>query len=195
VLSVIASGDGDRFLDHVVQGVRVGTDGELGAMRRGALDRLTTPEDIRCQAGTPIVSGGEGELRWAVGVQPDPAGGDQWSSCLRVITLDGFPPQGPSPFDLPPVGQIGVTSIGSGEGVATFPKDVLIGGVVPPGTARVGIRDVEGLTVDAVLAEPGPRPGEKLFGAFIRGVPIVMNGARLVVTAYDASGNVLDTEP
>jgi hypothetical protein len=139
------------------------------------------------------VTGGDGELRWAVGVEPDPAGGDQWSSCLRVITLDGFPPQGPSPFDLPPVGQIGVTSIGSGEGVATFPKDVLIGGVAPPGTARVAIRDVEGFTVDAVLAEPGPRPGEKLFGAFIRDVPIVMNGQRLVVTAYDAAGTVLAT--
>jgi hypothetical protein len=91
------------------------------------------------------------------------------------------------------VGQIGVTSIGSGEGVATFPKDVLIGGVAPPGTARVAIRDVEGFTVDAVLAEPGPRPGEKLFGAFIRDVPIVMNGQRLVVTAYDAAGTVLAT--
>jgi hypothetical protein len=192
---VIGLGDGDRFIDQVVQDLRLGTDGDLEAMRRGALDRLTTPEGIRCQAGTPIVSGGEGELRWAVGVQPDPAGGDQWSSCLRVITLDGFPPQGPSPFDLPPVGQIGVASIGSGEGVATFPKDVLVGGVVPPGTARVVIGDAGGRTVDAVLAEPGPRPGEKLFGAFVRDVPVVMNGARLVVTAYDASGNVLDTDP
>ena len=91
--------------------------------------------------------------------------------------------------------QIGVTSIGSGEGVATFPKDVLIGGVVPPGTARVVIGDAGGRTVDAVLAEPGPRPGEKLFGAFLRDVPVVMTGARLVVTAYDASGNVLDTDP
>ena len=49
--------------------------------------------------------------------------------------------------------------------------------------------------VDAVLAEPGPRPGEKLFGAFIRGVPVVMNGPRLVVTAYDAAGAVLDSDP
>jgi len=193
VLSVIGVGDGDRFIEQVMGALRLGTDAELEALRRGALDRLATPEGIRCQAGTPIVTGGDGELRWAVGVEPDPAGGDQWSSCLRVITLDGFPPQGPSPFDLPPVGQIGVTSIGSGEGVATFPKDVLIGGVAPPGTARVAIRDVEGFTVDAVLAEPGPRPGEKLFGAFLRDVPIVMNGQRLVVTAYDAAGTVLAT--
>ena len=193
VLSVIGLGDGDRFIEQVMGALRLGTDVELEALRGGALDRLATPEGIECQAGTPIVTGGDGELRWAVGVQPDPAGGDQWSSCLRVITLDGFPPQGPNPFDLPPVGQIGVASIGSGEGVATFPKDVLIGGVAPPGTARVAIRDVEGSTVDAVLAEPGPRPGEKLFGAFIQDVPIVMNGPRLVVTAYDAAGAVLAT--
>jgi hypothetical protein len=195
VLSVVGLDDGARFVDEVVRDLRPGTVAELEAMHRGALDRLATPEGIRCQPGTPIVTGGDGEVRWAAGVEPDPAGGGQWSSCLRVITLDGFPPQGPSPFALPPVGQIGVASIGSGEGVATFPKDVLIGGVAPPGTARVAITDADGRTVDAVLAEQGPRPGEKLFGAFIQDAPVVMNGARLSVTAYDADGAVLDTDP
>jgi hypothetical protein len=194
VLSVIGLGDGDRFLDQVVQDLRLGTVADLEAMRRGAIERVPTAQDIGCSEGTPIISGVDGDLRWAVGVEAGPDGTNA-SSCLRLITLDGAPNSVSGPFELPPVGMLGVTSMGSGEGVATFPSDVFIGGVAPPGTARVGVRDIEGLTVDAVLAEPGPRPGEKLFGVFIRGVPIVMNGARLVVTAYDASGNVLDTEP
>ncbi|TQN42991.1 hypothetical protein FHU33_2411 [Blastococcus colisei] len=195
VLSVIGLGDGDQFLEQVVQDLRFGTVADLEAMRHGAIDRLATPEGIGCQAGTPIVTGGDGDLRWAIGVEPGPAGGDQWVSCLQLFTLDGVPPNGSGPIDLPPVGQIAVTSVGSGEGVATFPKDVLIGGVAPPETARVVIGDADGRTVDAVLAEPGPRPGEVLFGTFIQDVPVVMNGPRLVVTAYDATGAVLDTAP
>jgi hypothetical protein len=128
-------------------------------------------------------------------VEPSPGDPSRWSSCLRLITLDGAPNASYGSFDLPPVGALGVTSVGTGVGVATFGSDVLIGGVAPPGTARVSIRTDDGRTVDAVLAEPGPRPGEKLFGAFIRGVPVVMNGQHLAVTAHDASGNVLDTEP
>ncbi|HVD28219.1 MAG TPA: hypothetical protein VNC79_06920, partial [Mycobacteriales bacterium] len=173
--------------------LRLGTDAELEAMRSGGIDRVPTPQDIGCREGTPIISGVDGDLRWGLGVEADPTNPSIWSSCLRLITLDGAPNAGYASFDLPPVGQIGVTSVATGEGVATFGSDVLIGGVAPPGTARVGVRDVEGLTVDAVLAEPGPRPGEKLFGTFIRGVPIVMNGQRLVVTAYDAAGTVLAT--
>jgi hypothetical protein len=193
VLSVIGLYDGARFIDQVLNDLRLGTDAELEAMRSGGIDRVPTAQDIGCREGTPIVSGVDGDLRWGLGVEADPADPSIWSSCLRLITLDGAPNAGYASFDLPPVGQIGVTSVATGEGVATFGSDVLIGGVAPPGTARVGVRDVEGLTVDAVLAEPGPRPGEKLFGTFIRGVPIVMNGQRLVVTAYDAAGTVLAT--
>jgi hypothetical protein len=195
VLSVIAAGDGDRFLEQVIQDVRLGSDAELEALRRGGIERVPTAQDIGCREGTPIISGVDGDLHWGIGVEADPADPSRWSSCLRLITLDRSPNAGSGSFVVPPVGELGVTSVATGEGVATFGSDVLIGGVAPPGTARVGIRDVEGLTVDAVLAEPGPRPGEKLFGAFIRDVPIVMNGARLSVTAYDASGNVLDTDP
>lgn len=194
VLSVIALGDGDRFLDQVVQGLRPGTEAELEAMRLGAVDRVPTAQELGCSEGTPIVTAVDGDLRWGIGVEAGPDG-TNGSSCLRLITLDGGPNVGSGSFELPPVGQLGVTSVGTGEGVATFGSDVLIGGVAPPGTARVGISDIDGLTVDAVLAEPGPRPGEKLFGAFIRGVPVVMNGPRLVVTAYDAAGAVLDTDP
>jgi len=193
VLSVIGVGDGDRFIEQVMGALRLGTDAELEAMRTGGIDRVPSPQDIGCREGTPIISGVDGDLRWGLGVEPSPTDPSIWSSCLRLITLDGAPNAGYASFDLPPVGQIGVTSVATGEGVATFGSDVLIGGVAPPGTARVGVRDVEGLTVDAVLAEPGPRPGEKLFGTFIRGVPIVMNGQRLVVTAYDATGTVLAT--
>lgn len=193
VLSVIGLYDGDRFLDRIVQDLRFGTAADLEAMRRGGVERRPTARDIGCREGTPILSGVDGDLRWAVGVEVGPDG-TTGSSCLRLITLDGAPNSTSGPLELPPVGRLGVTSMGSEEGVATFGSDVLIGGVAPPGTARVGIRDVEGLTVDAVLAEPGPRPGEKLFGAFIRGVSVVMHGPRLVVTACDVSGNVLDTE-
>jgi hypothetical protein len=195
VLSVIAEGDGDRFLDQVVQDVRLGSDAELEALRRGGIERVPTAQDIGCREGTPIISGVDGDLRWGIGVEADPADPSRWSSCLRLITLDRSPNASYGSFHLPPVGMLGVTSIATGEGVATFGSDVLIGGIAPPGTARVGLRDVDGLMVDAVLAEPGPRPGEKLFGAFIRGVPVVMNGPRLVVTAYDAAGVVLDAEP
>jgi hypothetical protein len=69
VLSVIGVGDGDRFIEQVMGALRLGTDPELEALRGGALDRLATPEGIGCQAGTPIVTGGDGELRWAVGVE------------------------------------------------------------------------------------------------------------------------------
>lgn len=194
VFSVIGLGDGDRFVEEVVAGLRPGTEAELEAMRLGAVERVPTAQELGCSEGTPIVSAVDGDLRWGIGVEAGPDG-TNGSSCLRLITLDGAPNAGSGSFQLPPVGQLGVTSVGTGEGVATFGADVLIGGVAPPGTARVGISDIDGLTVDAVLADPGPRPGEKLFGAFIRGVPVVMNGPRLVVTAYDAAGAVLDTDP
>jgi hypothetical protein len=195
VLSVIGLSGGARYVDQVVRDLRRGTPAELEAMRRSGIERQPTAEDIGCRAGTPVVTGVDGDLRWGIGVQPSPDDPGGWSDCLRLITLDGAPNAVSGSWEPPPVGQLGVTSVGTGEGVATFGSDVLIGGVAPPGTVRVAVTDTAGRRVDAVLAEHGPRPGEKLFGAFLRGVPVVMNGSRLAVTAYDAGGAVLDTEP
>ena len=194
VLSVVGLDEGAEFVDQVLQSLRLGADAELESLRTGALGQPPTAEDIGCAAGTPVVSAVDVDLRWGIGVGAGPTD-TQWSACLRLIALDGAPTAGSNAIDVPPRGQLGVTSVSTGPGVATFGSDVLIGGVAPPGTARVAVTDTDGRTVDAVLAEPGPRPGEKLFGAFLRGVPVVMNGPRLTVTAYDAAGAVLDTDP
>jgi hypothetical protein len=194
VLSVVGLDDGVQFVDQVVQSLRRGSDAELEAMRSGAIGRAPIAEDIGCRAGTPIVSGVDGDLRWGLGLESGPAEG-RWSSCMRLITLDGAPNGSYGTYDLPALGQLGVMAVSTGEAVATFGSYVLIGGVAPPGTARVAVTATDGRTVDAVLAEPGPRPGEKLFGAFLRGVPVVTNAQRMTVTAYDANATVLDTGP
>jgi hypothetical protein len=187
VLSVIGLYGGERFIDSVLHDLRLGTAAELEAMRRGGIDRVPTAEEVGCRAGTPIVTGVDGDLRWALGVEPGPGAGG-WASCHWVNTL-GSPTSGYGSWDLPPLGQLGLTGIELGQPGDVSLSDRLVGGVAPPGTARVTVL-IDGRTAEAVLAEPGPRPGERLFGTYLRGVPSSPNGT-VVVTAYDANGAVL----
>jgi hypothetical protein len=188
VLSVIGLYGGERFIDSVLRDLRLGTAAELEGMRRGGIDRVPTAEEVGCRAGTPIVTGVVGDVRWALGVEPQRAHAGEWSACHWVNTLEA-PAGGYGSWDLPPLGQLGPTGL-----TFAYPEteDRLIGGVAPPGTARVTI-EIAGRTVDAVLAEPGPRPGEKLYGTFVQGLPSSGTTTPAVVTAYDARGAVLAT--
>jgi hypothetical protein len=194
VLSVIGLYGGERFIDAVLRDLRIGTAADLEVMRRGGIDRVPTAEDVGCREGTPIVTGVDGDLRWALGVEPEPkrAHTGAWSTCHWVNTLEA-PTGGYGSWDLPPRGQIGLTGLELGQEV-TNPGTVdrLVGGVAPPGTARVTVH-IDGRIVDAVLAGPGPRPGEKLFGTYLRGLPSSVTGTPVVATAYDATGAVLAT--
>lgn len=65
---------------------------------------------VHPRRGGAVVSAVDGDLRCGIGVEPDPAGPSGWSSCLRLVTLDGAPDAVHFSFDLPPVGQLGPTS-------------------------------------------------------------------------------------
>ncbi|MET0763743.1 MAG: hypothetical protein ABWY29_02680 [Blastococcus sp.] len=191
VLSVVGLYGGGRFIDAVLRDLRIGTAADLEAMRRGGIDRVPTSEDVGCREGTPIVTGVDGDLRWALGVEPERAHPVEWSACHWVNTLEA-PTGGYGSWDLPPLGQIGLTGLELGQLGNPMTVDRLVGGVAPPGTARVTIQ-LDGRTADAVLAEPGPRPGEKLFGTYLRGLPSSVTGTPVVATAYDPTGAVLAT--
>jgi hypothetical protein len=191
VLSVIGVGSGDEVVDDILRDLRVGTVTEVEAMRRAALDRVPTAEDIGCRAGTPIVTGVDGDVRWGFGVEPPLDASDVWWTCQWTHPVaDGT--AGYGSWDLPPLGDLGVTTLELVQTVSRRASDLLVGGVAPPGSARVTVQ-IDGRTVEAVLAEAGPRPGEKLFGAYLPGVPSGATGTPVVATAFDATGVVLGT--
>jgi len=193
VLSVIAAPAADDVVDQVVRNLRVGTADELETVRRSTFEQPPTAERVGCPPGSTIVSAVEGDARWAVGLGESEFG---WRYCTAMITSGDAPNSGGSTLELPAVGQMTTWGTGgSGEGI---PSGRTYGGVAPPGTARVTVSAPDGHPLDAVLGEPGPRPGEVVFGAFVAG-PLGPTGARLpgepptVITAYDATGAVLAT--
>lgn len=188
VLSVVASGASEELIDRVVAGLRVGTDAEIEAIRAGLLEREPTAEDAGCTPGALVVSAIEGDFRWAFGLDPDAA-----FSCTALISA-AQPPTGVSgSFELVPLGQVSATTGGFGGG----PDDIsytIVGGVAPPGTARVVIAGPGGMTLDAVLTATGPRPGERLFGQLFQEVGYgPQSGINFRITAFDASGATVAT--
>jgi hypothetical protein len=192
VLSVISTGDGHEYLDEVVQNLRVGTLAEFEGMRRAAIDRVPTAAEVGCTNGT-VVTAVDGDLRWGFGLQADTHGPGTWSDCTKWFTLTSASPGTSGSFTLPPLGQIAGSVVGGSlnDGLSGS----VVGGVVPPGTARVTVLPPDGRTLEALLGDPGPRPGERIFGTFARDVVWGPGSPPYVVTAYDSTGAVLATQP
>ena len=176
-----------------MQSLRVGTMAEFEGMRHAAIDRVPTAAEVGCPTGT-VVSAVDGDLRWGFGLQADTYGPGTWSTCMRFFTLDNAPNAGSGTFTLPPVGQIAGAAAGT-SGMPGGASGTLVGGVAPPGTARVTVLAPDGRTLEAVLGDPGPRPGERIFGAFARDVVWGLCQPPYVVTAYDSAGAVLISQP
>jgi hypothetical protein len=193
VLSVISTGGRHEYLDEVVRSLRVGTMVEFEGMRRAAIDRVPTAAEVGCTDGT-VVTAVDGDLRWGFGLQADTYGPGSWSSCQRFFTLDNAPNAVSGTFTLPPLGRIAGTAAGT-SGLPGGASGTIVGGVAPPGTARVTVLAPDGRTLEALLGDPGPRPGERIFGTFARGVVWGLGSPPYVVTAYDSAGAVLITQP
>ncbi len=187
VVTVDAEGDraanADQVLDQVVEGLRVGTWAEFEALDGEIRNRPPTVAESPCPADRGFVSGVDGGVRWVFQLQPNsyPGSGD-WMTCWFELTTFGGGGGGLLP---PPLGELAISG-----------REGIVGGVAPPGTARVTVTTAAGLTVEAQLAaEEGPRPGERVWGAYVPPGPPAPLGPPPppTVTAYDAAGAVLDT--
>ncbi|RBY79947.1 hypothetical protein DQ240_21885 [Blastococcus sp. TF02A-26] len=191
VLAVIATldraGQGADLVDQVVRALRVGTWAEFDATRRQLLERPPTRAEAGCGADSGFVSGVEGDHRWGFAVYAHSLSGqEEWSACYMDIGGGGG---GGTLGPPPPVGE-----------VAIHPGGPIVGGVAPPGTARVTVTAPDGSTHEAVLSDVGPRPGERVWGMFLPDLPPPATSSTppyvfwsMTATAYDASGAVLDS--
>ncbi|SDF73059.1 hypothetical protein SAMN05660662_3145 [Blastococcus aurantiacus] len=183
VFSVVMDGpeDADEVLDQVVANLRAGTPAEAEELDRQVRERPPTAIESPCPADGGFVSGVEGASRWVFSLQPNTVSSTgEWSACYFDIPNSG----GGGSVLPPPLGELALSGFGSG----------VVGGVAPPGTARVTVTDAGGVTRDAVLADDGPRPGERVWGTYIPLFPPPTSGAPFTVTAYDAAGVVLDSK-
>ena len=181
VLSAVMFGGDDVLLDQVVQNLRVGTGDEAEVLEEEIRNRPPTRAEAPCPPDGGFVSGVEGANRWVFQLQPNPVSSiEEWSVCYFNVPQSG----GGGSVIPPPLGELAVQGFGSG----------IVGGVAPPGTARVAVTAADGSTLDAQLADVGPRPGERVWGTFIPLMPPPGGVAPFTVTAYDVAGAVLDSE-
>lgn len=194
VLSVIAYGASEELVDQVVASLRVGTAAELEEMRLGPVAREPAPEDVGCRPGALIVSADEGAFRWAFGLGVDPAFPDLgWMTCSRIINPEGFSGAGSGGFNLAPLGEISAQTVVA-AGAPPGSEGTIVGGVAPPGTERVTIAGPYDVVRDAVLLPDGPRPGERLFGQYLLGMPGPTGiSGPFHITAVDVNGAVIAT--
>ena len=184
-------GDPDGVLDEVVDNLRVGTWDEFEALDGEVRTRPPTREEAGCGPDGGFVSGVEGATRWVFQLQPNELSSTpEWITCYVDLTSGG----GGGGSVIPsPSGQLAVDAVGSSSGPGGSGY-VIVGGVAPPGTGRVTVITAEGRTLQAQLADEGPRPGERVWGAYLLQVPPSAGGPPITVTAYDAAGAVLDSE-
>ncbi|WP_040338796.1 hypothetical protein [Candidatus Blastococcus massiliensis] len=199
VLSVIVTANGDRdrnadpdqLLDQVVENLRVGTWEEFEALDGEIRTRPPTREEAGCGEQGWFVSGVEGDVRWAFSLQPGSSGGDEWSFCAMEVSSGGSG----GTLVAPPVGEL-VSSTGGASSRPDGSGGGVVGGVAPPGTARVMITTFDGRAFEAELSTEGPRLWERVWGAFIPPVePPPGSPPLLTATAYDAEGVVVGTTP
>ncbi len=175
--------DRDGVLGQVVDNLRVGTWAEFETLDRQLRERPPTRLESPCPADRGFVSGVEGASRWVFQLEPNASSSwGEWSACRFDLTSGGGSGGSVSPV---PVGELAIVGFGSG----------IVGGVAPPGTARVTVTAADGRTLEAVLADDGPRPGERVWGTFIPLFPPPGGTSPFTVTAYDATGAVLDSTP
>lgn len=203
VLAVVVTGDGDELLDQSVRNLRVGTWTEFEAARRQILDSPPPPEDVDCGRNTGFAGGAEGGRRWAFAVGLDRVTKD-WLGCYYTleppsdedgsIGVGGGGGGGGGVLTLPPVGELGGSAAHADPPTPAFGYSFvpgLLGGIAPPRTTRVTVVTSDGRTRDAVLSDRGPRLGERVWGILI---PPPNDALQFVVTAYDATGAVLDSK-
>lgn len=182
VLAAVMFGGGDELLDQLVQSLRVGTLSEAEALDEEVRNRPPTGAESPCPSDSGFTSGVEGASRWVFQLAPNPHSGiGEWSACTFDLTSGGGSGGSVMP---PPLGELAISGFGSG----------IVGGVAPPGTARVTVTAADGSTLEAVLAADGPRPGERVWGTFIPLFPPPGGTSPFTVTAYDAAGAVLATQ-
>ncbi|MBJ7451369.1 MAG: hypothetical protein JHC71_04700 [Blastococcus sp.] len=198
VLSVVVTGGPDRdragdreqVLGQVVEALRVGTWDEFQAVDGEIRTRPPTREETPCPSGGGFVSGVEGTVRWAYHLGTNPyADTEGWTTCYIELSSGG----GGGTILPPPVGELVVDVMGSSTGAGGSGSTAL-GGVAPPGTTEVTVTGADGRVVQAQLADQGPRPGERVWGAYLLQVPPSAGGPPITVTAYDAAGAVLDSK-
>jgi hypothetical protein len=177
LLPVDKTGDGEALLDRVVEGLRLGTWRELEAARHDEARRAPTRGEAGCGPDGGFVSGVEETLRWSFQLRPDPFG--MWSTCSLELT-SGVGSGGT--VVPPPLGRM----------VATWGTAGVVGGVAPPETARVTVTTPGGQVLEAQLSDVGPRPGERVWGAFVLYGLMDTTRPALSVTAHDGTGAVLD---
>ncbi|SDF73085.1 hypothetical protein SAMN05660662_3146 [Blastococcus aurantiacus] len=179
----------DELLDEVVDNLRVGTWEEFEALDGEIRTRPPTPEEVGCGEDRSFVSGVEGDVRWAFSVQPGSSGGDGWFFCATELASGSSGGN----FLAAPLGEL-VSSTGGASSRPDGSGDGVVGGVAPPGTTRVTVTTFDGRTLEAQLSADGPRPGERVWGAFVPPVePPPGSPPLLTATAYDAAGVVLDS--
>ena len=174
----------DELLDEVVDDLRVGTWEEFEALDDGLRTRPPTREEAGCGPEGEFVSGVEGTARWSFQLVPGPS---DWSTCYLELGSGGG---GGGSLVPPPLGELAV-SAGGGTDIASGTGHLIVGGVAPPGTARVTVTAADGRTRDAVLADGGPRPGERVWGTCLPLGPSLTGSPPSTATAYDAAGAVL----
>lgn len=179
VLVVDKGGDGEMLLDRVVEDLRVGTWAEFQAARHREDERPPTRGEAACGPDGGFVSGVEETVRWSFQVRSGPW---VWSICYLDLSSGVG---GGGSIIPPPLGELAVQPGGSG----------IVGGVAPPGTARVTVTTPSGHTLEAQLADIGPRPGERVWGTFVLEGLMAPTRPPLTVTAYDAAGVVLASKP
>ncbi|MGY1740584.1 MULTISPECIES: hypothetical protein [unclassified Blastococcus] len=190
VLAAVATldlaGEAGGLLDRVVSGLRVATWAEFEAAREEILERPPTREEVpTLRPDSGFVSGVDGGVRWSFELYPNPCPGmEDWSATYVDLTSGGG---GGGSVLPPPLGEVAVHVGGS-----------IVGGVAPPGTARVTVTGPDGSTREAVLSDVGPRPGERVWGAFLPDVTSASTSPTppyvfwsVTATAYDAAGTVL----
>jgi hypothetical protein len=181
VLSVVVTGarnralDRDALLDRVVANLRVGTWAEFEALDGEIRTRPPTRGEAACGPDGWFVSGVEQTVRWSFQLRTGPW---DWSVCYLDLTSGVG---GGGSILPPPLGELAIPSRGSG----------IVGGVAPPGTARVTVTTPSGHTLEAQLSDAGPRPGERVWGAFVLEGLMAPSRPPFTVTAYDAAGAVL----
>ncbi len=206
VLAVVGRDASPDLLDQAVQAVRVGTWAEFEAFRRQIIDSPLRPDEAGCRPGWGFVGGSENGVRWAFAVERDRSDPETWSTCstrFRAPSDEGgttgvgtFEVSGGGAITLPPVGKLGGVPASPAPGTPSAAALFgIVGGIAPPGSTRVTVAAADGRTLDAVLADVGPRPGERVWGALVpQQDPPWADALPFTVTAYDAAGAVLDSK-
>jgi hypothetical protein len=156
-------------------------------MRPPTREEVDFTEDLGIGSDSGFVSGVEGAVRWAFGLDPGAPGSGQWMATDFDVTAGG-------PDDRRLAGGRAGRLHQRVEHRTVRHRLQHRGRRGPPATTQVTATTADGRVVETQLADVGPRPGERVWGAYLQQVPPSAGGPPITVTAYDATGAVLDRE-